>query len=552
MRNDIPQARSGLAAVLFADIADYARLVSEDESHALDLSDQCLDAIKRRAAEQEGALIRTTGDGCLLAFQSAIAAVRCAVAAQADIIALNADSSDERQVRVRIGIHLGEITPRGGDIYGQSVNIAARLEALADPGTIVISDIVYQQVKAHVAAGYECLGARQLKNIFEDVIVYRVHPQTGSAVNAPSVRRTEAPLAPPDRPSIVILPFRCLSTNPDHLTITDGITEEVIGGLARFTEIFVISRQTSFALRNLNISIKDVGAKLGVEHVAEGAVRFGNDSIRVSAQLIEAASDRHFWSETFAGQSSDIFAVLDELAKQIAARLAKTLEYSHSDRASLLHRPDLKAYSQFLIGQRRLERMSSADNAAARSHFESALRTEPSFARACAAIARTHHFDWQFGWGNDPAGGLDRSVLWARKAISLDRQSPYGYAELGFALMLKKSHESAIENMRQALKLNPHDPDLMVMLADVLIFDKHIDEGRRLIEDAMRLNPYYPDTYLWYLADAYFSLRDYKSVIKSVNKMNNPISGSRLMAASFAYLGDRDSARQWSASVLEG
>jgi len=529
---------SELKAVLVADLEGYARIMSADEVAAHATTSRCLDVFRELAPEHGGSLVKTTGDGAMLEFYSATNAVRYGLEAQRKLSALTDDLPCERRPRFRIGVHLGEIIHEGGDIYGHSVNVAARVESFAEPGGVCVTQVVYDLVRQKLPVRFECIGEQTLRNVPDPVVIYRVYVNPDASMHAPALRRVDRPLAVPDRPSIAVLPFENRMGHPDSEFLSDGITEDIISNLCKFEELFVIARNSSFLFKHEGAEPAAIARELGVRYILEGAVRLAGDRARISARLSDAATGHTIWAQHHDRNLTEIFEILDDVTNVIVATISSRVRLAEADRRNWVSSPNLNAYSELLHGRELLLRYTEADNAAARARFEAALEHDANYSPACAAIARTYNYDWQFTWNRDPAGAIDRAVTWAEKAVQLDRSSAKARAELGFSLLFKKQPKPALSEFRKAREFNPNDADIMAEMADALTYNGQMEEAVGLLKDAMRLNPFYPDYYLWYLADAYFALRQYDDTVETLERMTNPTLGCRLLAASHAYRGD--------------
>lgn len=539
-----------LRAVLFADVKGYTRLMSENEAEAHALTSNCMELFRELIDEHRGKLIRTTGDGVMVEFPSAISAVRYGIDIQNKLRAHNAHVAADRRPHFRIGVHLGEIIREGGDIYGHSVNVAARIEQFADPDGICVSDVVYDFVHRSMSVGFECLGSHELKNVDKPVTIYRVRSEIDSSAMAPSVRKPKTALSVPERPSIAVLPFRSLGGDDQMGFFADGISEDITTCLSKFEELFVISHKTAAFYKNADVPISEIASTLGVRYILEGSVRFGGDRIRVTTNLIDSASGQHLWAERYDRKLKDIFELQDDVAIVIVTTLAGRLKNIEAGRRNELATENLSAYSDLLHGRELLIKHNSIDNARAQELFLSALDHDSNYAPACAALARARNYDWQFSWGDDYESGLDDALLWATRAVSMDRSSARAHAELGFSLLFSKKLDRAIAELRAALELNPNDCDIMAELSDALTYNGQTEEAVALLEKAMRLNPYFPDSYLWYLGDALYALRRYQEVVEAIERMTNPIIGCRLLAASYAQLGEMQKAELQMQKVL--
>lgn len=539
-----------LKAVLVADIEGYARLMAEHEDEVYVATSRCLDLFKESIPEFRGTLIKTTGDGVMVEFPSATAAVQYGIDIQKRLQELNSSVSENHRPHFRIGVHLGEVIHEGGDIYGHSVNVAARIEQFAEPDGVCVSELVYSLVRHRLQIGFEFIGGQKLKNVDAPVDIYRVRENLKTAVMPPAMRKLKAPLDVPERPSIVVLPFLNLSASTESEFFSDGVTEDIITSLSKFEDLFVIARHSSFVYKGKSVSTQDVAREFGVRYVLEGSIRIAGDRLRVTAKLIDGATAHHLWAERYDRKFQDIFDVQDDVTQVIVSTLAAKLLLTEASRRSEMQTGNLNAYSDLLQGRERLLKYTEADNAKARELFESSLSHDPKYAPACAAMARSYNYDWQFSWGRDPDNALDEAVMWATKAVSLDRSSARAHAELGFTMLFKKSPAAAIRELRQALDLNPNDADIMAELSDALTYNGQMEEAVKLLQLAMRLNPYHPDWYLWYLGDAYYALRRYEDAIEALERMTNPVIGCRLFAASHAQLGDVEKASFHAKQVL--
>lgn len=540
-----------LRAILVADIEGYTRLMSRDEAAAHEHALRCLNLFKEAVAGSDGELIKTTGDGAIFEFATATGAIQFGIDVQARLRKLNQEVAEDQRPHFRIGVHLGEIMHHGGDIYGHTVNVAARIEQFAEPDGICITRIVYDLVRTKMSIGFESIGRRRLKNVPELVEIYRVRVDVDSAVQLPAYRASDQAFELPGRPSIAVLAFESESPATIGEFFTDGVTEDIIANLSKFEELFVIARNSSFIFKGTNARPQDVAKELGVRYVLQGTARAAGDRMRVTTELTDASTGRNVWAESYDRNISEIFAVQDEITQVIVTTLAAKVQIVESDCETDMASDNLNAYHCLLRGREQLVMYTAEANVRARAFFEAALEFNPKYAPACAGIARTYNYDWQFSWGDDHEGALDRALEWANKAVSFDRSSTRGHAERGFTMLFKKQTKSAINELRLALSLNPNDADTMAELSDALMYDGQVDEAVSLLHAAMRLNPYYPDRYLWYLADAHYALREYEEAIEAIHRMANQSAGSRLLAASCAKLDRMPEARHYAEMVLQ-
>ncbi len=546
--------RRRLGAILFADIADYSRLMGEDELGTWKAVRERIATFNERAGSYGGKVLQIRGDGLFLLFDSAVDAVGFAIDAQKRMKALNQALAAERQLRFRIGINLGEVLLGAEDVSGDSVNIAARIEALARPGEVCISAAVYEQVRTKLDFGYSYLGPQTLKNISEPVDTFQVHEDPAAGRMATGYRRralrgTSADVASAG-PSVVVLPFRFLGSDPTESWLGDGLTEDTTTNLSRFHDLFVIARSSAYAYGESGAPAK-AARDLGVRYAVSGSVRKAGPRIRVTIQLIDAERDRTVWGEQYNRQLDDIFDLQEEITEVIVSAVALKITASERERLGQLSPADVRAYGFVLQGQQHIFRYTRDDNTRARSLYEAALELDPAYARALAAKSRTFNIDWRYDWTDLHDLALDKALELALAAADLDPTDARGYGELGFAHLYRKEHEAAIVAYQRALSLNPNDADLMSDFADALSHCGRSGEAIDLFQKAMRLNPFYPDEYLWYLGGAYYNLKRYEDAIRAVSGMQNPREGQRILAASCAQLGRMSEARAHAKKVLE-
>jgi TolB-like protein len=538
-----------LAAVLCADVSGYSRLMAADEEATVRTVRASLDLFRREIAGYSGRVVDTAGDGVLAEFSSAVNAVNFAIRIQRALRQQNADLPADRRAEFRIGISLGDVIVQEQTIYGDTVNIAARLEEICPTNGVCVTGAVHEQVKNRVTIGYECLGERPLKNIPEPVEVWRLRLDEDAAILAPSFRRQAQAPALPSRPSIAVLPFQNLNRDPEQDYFADGLTEDIITGLSKFRELFVIARSSSFVFKGRQVSVQEAGRELGVRYLLEGSVRTAGQRVRVTAQLIEAATGRHAWAENYDRELTDIFAVQDDIKRLILATLVGQLHEVERQKFAQANPDSLEAYGLFLKGQEALFQFSKEGNESAQRLYRQAIDKDPGYSRAYAALSRTYHYDWQFSWSSESERSLGVAYDLAKKAVALDELNAHAYAELGFVHLFQNRPDLAVRDLERARSLNPNDPDILAELSNVYAYSQPA-RSRDLMHQAMRLNPHHPDWYLWYLADALYALREYENVIAAIEQMYNPAPGRRLLAASYGQLGRLEEARVQAAEVL--
>jgi TolB-like protein/class 3 adenylate cyclase/Tfp pilus assembly protein PilF len=532
-----------LAAIVAADIVGYSRLVEADEAGTLAaikvLRWQVLDPL---LAAHQGRIVKLMGDGAIVEFGSAVGAVAFAVAMQHAVAAHQAEVSADKRIVYRIGVNLGDIVVEGDDLLGQGVNIAARLEALSEPGGIYVTDTVLRQLDGKTKLAFEDAGERALKNILQPVRVWRW------AVAATSVARgTSLPL--PDRPSVAVLPFDNLSGQAEETYFSDGISADIITGLVRFRRLFVIARNSSFAFRGKPIELAEIGRRLGVSYIVEGSVRRAGDRVRITVQLIEAASGAHLWAERYDRTLGDIFAVQDEVAHMIVATLLGRIEEAGLWRSAQTPTASLTAYDCLLRGMAYFRGYSADNNQKAYEMFERAIMLDPRYglAHACLADVRLA----LHGNASAPASVLDAAFVTATQAVELDPHESRCHRTLAFIWLYRRDYDTAEHHFRRALDLNPNDADRRMQMGHLLALRGRPEEALGLMRGAIRLNPCYPAWYNTHLAIPLYSLRRYSEAAQALNRLPSlgPWSRARL-AACYGQLGREQEAQAQTEAIL--
>ncbi|MCP5001382.1 MAG: tetratricopeptide repeat protein [Hyphomicrobiales bacterium] len=548
--------RRRLGAILFADMVGYSRMMADDELATLMAVKRCMEMFTALAGDFSGKVTGTAGDGVFLVFDSAVDAVSFAVEIQQRIKKQNEGVSEDKQTLFRIGINLGEILIDDMDLHGDSINIASRIEAFAQPGRVCISGVVHDQVSKKLSYGYEYLGAQEFKNINELVDVFQVHEDPAGATLTTGLRRpSRSAGAGRDElnkeQSIVVMPFGFQGNDPSESWFADGLADDVTTNLSRFHDFFVIARGSAYVYNDRSIAPKEVARELGVRYVVDGSVRKAGPRIRVALQLLDAQRDRTIWGENYNREIEDIFDLQDEITQVIVTATAAQIEASELDRYRQHPPTSLEAYGFILQGQSHIFRYTREEVQRARDLYDSALEIDPRYARALSAKSRTLNIDWRYNWTDRPDQALDDALSLARRAVELDNTDARGFGELGFAHLYRKEHESAINAYERALRLNPNDADLMSDMADALAHCGRSEEAIEMLQKAMRLNPFYPDQYIWHLGGAYFNLERYEDAIRTIQTMQNPTEGRRILAASYGNLGREAEARAEAQKVLE-
>jgi adenylate cyclase len=485
----VPEHRR-LAAIVALDLAGYSRLIGLDESGTLaSLKARRRDLIDPQVGAHGGRIVKTMGDGLLLEFPSVVEAVRCAVAIQEGMPGLNAGVPADRQLAFRVGVHVGDIVVDGDDIFGDGVNIAARLEGIAAPGGICLSDRAHDEVRDRLTVAFADGGERKLKNIARPIHVWH-WPAGGAALVPPP----PATLAVPDRPSIAVLPFDNMTSDPDQDYFADGIAEDLITALSRFRELFVIARNSTFVFKGTPIDIKEVGRRLGVRYVVEGSLRRTGNRVRVTAQLIEAATGRHVWAERYDRDLDDVFAAQDEVTEAIVAAIAPAVTHLERERVreARCSCSNMGAWENYQRGLWHVYRYSQQDIAMAKELFACAIRTDAQFAPAYAGEAYALFVEAIWGFVADAGANLRKARQSAQRAVTLDARDAFAHLVLGRVLMTSGEVRAALTECRIALELNPNLAAAHFGLAYGLAFAGRIDEALDSVDRAIRLSPYDP------------------------------------------------------------
>ncbi|RUW59650.1 adenylate/guanylate cyclase domain-containing protein [Mesorhizobium sp. M7A.F.Ca.US.008.03.1.1] len=543
-----------LAAILAADVVGYSRLASVDEDRTLArLRALRSDLIDPIIAVHNGRLIKRTGDGALVEFRSVVDAVRCAIEVQNGMVERNAGVPQDRRIEFRIGIHLGDVVEESdGDLMGDGVNIASRLEGVAAPGAICLSEDAYRQVKARLDLSVSDLGSTQLKNIAEPIRIYSL--QVGSAATkaaaSPETAASRPATAAPPKLSIAVLPFANMSGDAEQDYFADGISEDIITALSKLSQLFVIARNSSFTFKGQNVHVQEVGTKLGVRHVLEGSVRKSGNRVRITAQLIDAVSGGHLWAERFDRDLTDIFAVQDDVTQQIVGALALNLTADARQRLAPEHPRNTEAYDCFLRGRELWHRLTKDTNVAARDLLQRATELDPKFASAFAFLALTHGLDYLNRWGASPTESMAQAEESATRAVTLDDSDPWAHWALAIAKLYTRRHDEAIDQVERALVLNPNFAEAHVCLGEAMYYSGRSEEALGSFARGKTLNPYFPDVLLHFQALASFQLGRYEEAVDLLLQRLARNAGTdvsrALLAASYGHLGRlRDARAAW-------
>ena len=482
-----------LAAVLAADVAGYSRLMGADEEGTLGR----LKAVRRALvdptiAKHRGRIVKTTGDGMLVEFASAVDAVRGAVEMQRGMAEQNASVPQDERIEFRIGVHVGDIIIDDNDIFGDGVNVAARLEGIAEPGGVCISDDAKRQVRAKVDVAFDDIGPQTLKNIDEPVRVWsvRLDGDAPSPTN-PSTSPVQ-PLALPDKPSIAVLPFQNMSGDPEQEYFADGMVEDIITALSRFTSLFVIARNSSFTYKGRAVDIKQVGRELGVRYVLEGSVRKAAGRVRISGQLIEASTGAHLWAEKFDGALEDVFELQDAVTERVVGAIEPSVKQAEINRARTKPTSNLDAYDYYLRAFQQMTLYTREGSEAALDNIRQAIALDPGYALAKAHLAVIYMLRWIQGWGVQ--GDPERGLAVAREAIAQGSDDPSVLRWAGHTLGFWGDHDRAIALLEKAARLNVNGSQILSSLGWVKVY-ACTDTERAIahFERSIRLSPRDPE-----------------------------------------------------------
>jgi adenylate cyclase len=544
-----------LAAILAADVVGYSRLMEVDEAGTLArLKTIRLELIDPAISKCKGRIIKTTGDGMLVEFQSVTEALRCAIDFQQRMAQRNREMPGSRTLLYRIGLNLGDVIAEGDDIFGDGVNVAARLESIAEPGGICISAAVRDQVGDRLEVGYEDLGERQVKNISRPIHVFKVLLDGQAATAAPAAAGDEraAPAASPRKPSIAVLPFVNMSGDAEQEFFADGLTEDIITELSRFRELLVISRNAVFVHKGKPIKAQEIAREFGVDYVVEGSVRKAADRVRVTVQLIDGETETHVWAERYDRKLVDIFEIQDEVTSSIAATLFGRVEAARHDRVQRKRTDNMAAYEYLLTGKVLHHWSNREANAQAILMLNRAIELDPNYAHAHAWKACVTGQAWTHGWCEDRDATFEMITGQLRTALSLDDNDPDVHRILAAVNLNFNQHDKAVYHQDRALSLNPNSDLIVVQQGELLTWLGRPVEGIEWVRRAMRLNPYHPQRFWSHLGRAQYTARLYADAIESFSKITAPDQGHHaFLAASSAQLGNGTAAAAHAREVLQ-
>ena len=541
--------RRKLAAIFSADAKGYSRLMGEDEVATVRTITEYRQLMANLIQQHHGRVVDSPGDNLLAEFTSVVNAVRCAVETQQKLSAKNTELPQDRRMEFRIGVNLGDVIDKGDRIYGDGINITARVEGLAEGGGICITRNVYDQIKDKLSLEYDYLGEHSVKNIKDPVRVYRV--KMGFDVKAQSIN-TESKL--PDKPSIAVLPFVNMSDDPKQGFFSDGITEDIITGLSNIPQISVIARNSTFIYKDKPVNAQQMGRELGVRYLLEGSVQKAGDRVRISAQLIDAKTGHHLWAERYDRNHKDIFALQDDITLKIMTALQVKLTHGEQARTYVRGTENLDAYEKILEGFEYYFRFNKDGNIMARRTAEEVIALDPHYPKGYILMAFTLLRDVTFGWCKSPEGSISRAKELAEKALAMDDTSATAHSLLSNIYLVQGHYDQTVAELEKALTLNPYRADNVGLLGIVLNYAGEIKKAISMFKKAMTLNPIPPDWYYHQLAASYAATGQFEKAIsaykKSIERNPDNIPAHSGLAAIYGATAQEDSAQKETEEVL--
>ena len=550
----VPGPERRLAAVIAADMVGYSRLMEVDETGTLArLKTHRIELIDPAIVKNRGRIIKTTGDGMLIEFHSVVDAVVCATEIQRRMARRNTDVSPARWMQFRIGINLGDVIVEENDIFGDGVNVAARLETLAEPGGICVSGAVRDQVGDRLDdVEFEDLGEQSVKNIARPIRVFRVRLERDATIAPEGAKDAATTATTAKKPSIAVLPLVNMSGDPEQEFFADGLTEDIITELSRFRDLLVISRNSTFVHKGKAVKVQEVAREFGVDYVLEGSVRKVGDRIRVTVQLIDAETDRHIWAERYDRKLEDIFAIQDEMTCAIAATLPGRVEAATHDRAKRKPTDNMAAYECVLTAKVLHHRSIREDNAEAQHLLDRAVLLDPNYAHAHAWKACVLGQMWTYGWCADRDATFQQVAAELETALALDDNDSDVHRILAALNLAREDHDKAAYHQERALALNPNYDLVVVQQGELLTWLGRPDEGIDWIKKAMRLNPYHPERFWSHLGRACYCAEKYAEAAEAFSRITRPDHAHHaFLAATFAQMGDSVAAAAHASEVLK-
>ncbi|MGD0663841.1 MAG: adenylate/guanylate cyclase domain-containing protein [Syntrophorhabdales bacterium] len=546
-----PQAlKRKLTAILSADVKGYSRLMSEDEEATVRTLNARKEMLTTLIKRHQGRVVDAPGDNLLAEFASVVDAVRCAVEIQNELKAQNEELPEKRRMEFRIGINLGDVIEQEGKIFGDGVNVAARLEQLSEAGGVCISGTAYDQVKNKLSFGYASLGEQTVKNIAEPVRAYRVKMESG-----PSGPEREGSPDMSEAPSIAVLPFVNMSGDPTQEYFSDGITEEIITGLSKVPRLIVIARNSTFVYKGKPVKVQEVGRELGVRYVLEGSVQRAGDRVRITAQLIDAATGHHLWAQRYERDMKDIFALQDEITlKILMAMQVKLTEGEQALMPAGKGSRNLEFYLKLLEGTSYAHRFNIEGNILARRMAEEAIALSPDDPDGYAMLAWTHVMDYWFGSAKSPHESIEKAFDLAQKSLGLDDTHARTHGLMSQIYSIRREHDKAVAEGERAVALDPGGADVHAWLGQSLNFADRAEEAIPLFEKAIRLNPFGPGWYFSTFATSYQLTGQFGKAVtllkKALRLAPDHIMARLFLAVAHSSLGRDEEARAEAEEVL--
>jgi adenylate cyclase len=550
----VPEPERRLAAVVAADMAGYSRLMELDETGTLArLKAHRVELIDPTIAKNRGRIIKTTGDGMLLEFHSVADAVLCAAEIQRGMARRNTDVAPTRWIKFRIGINLGDVIVEENDIFGDGVNVAARLEMLAEPGGICVSGAVRDQVGDRLnAIQFEDLGEQSVKNISRPIRVFRIRFELDARPAQEDLKDVTVAVTNAKKPSIAVLPLVNMSGDPEQEFFADGLTEDIITELSRFRDLLVISRNSTFVYRGKAVKVQEVAREFGVEYVLEGSVRKAGDRLRVNVQLIDAETDRHVWAERYDRKLEDIFAIQDEMTCAIVATLPGRVEAASHDRAKRKPTDNMAAYECVLAAKVLHHRSTREANSEAQRLLDRAIVLDRNYAHAHAWKGCVLGQEWTYGWCADRDTTFQQVAAELEIALALDDNDSDVHRILAALNLNRDEHDKAVYHQERALALNPNYDLVVVQQGELLTWLGRPEEGIDWIKKAMRLNPYHPERFWSHLGRACYCAEKYAEAAEAFSRITRPdYTHHAFLAATFARMDNAVAASAHAAEVLK-
>jgi adenylate cyclase len=546
-----------LAAIVSTDVVGYSRLMGADEAGTLTrMKGYRRDLWNPLIEKYGGRVVGTAGDSLLIEYSSAVAAVESSIAVQEEMAVREAAYPDDEKMLLRVGINIGEVVVDGDDIFGDGVNVAARLQSLAPPGGICISGKVYDEIDGKLTADFADAGQQQVKNIERAVQVWQW--SSSDAVSGLKPERTAEPSQPlPVKPSIAVLPFDNMSGDPEQEFFSDGMTEDLITELSKIPWFYVVARNSTFVFKNRAVDVREAARELGVRYVLEGSVRKAGNRLRISAQLIDAATNNHIWAERFDREIEDIFAIQDEVVEAIVGAVAPEFLTFEAKRAQRKDAHQLDAWECMIRGRALVEKMGREEVGQAKQLFEQALQLVPDGSFGAADLAMVHFLEYYYRWSEDPDRSLREMTVVAETAVKADGDDPWSLTMLGLARSIAGKWDEVLPPIEHALTRNPNFAPAVALKGFVLALRGDVEEAVVQMLEAKRLSPYDPFMGFWLmgLVWAHYMLGDYAAATESAREgirlaPQNP-TYRRQLAASLAMEGQLDDAKAAIAKYLE-